>query len=76
METSDGTPGEEAAVDVMADCNFVKADGGVVATASEPGDKMLVLSCANFSCVPVISSCVARFVGVKIWFSSLVSALG
>lgn len=53
-ETSDGRPGEEAAVDAMADCNFVKADGGVVATASEPGDEMLVLSWANFSCVPVI----------------------
>ena len=52
--TSDGRPGEEAAVGAMADRNFVKADGGMVTTASEAGEEILLFSWANFSCVSLI----------------------
>ena len=47
--TSDGRPGEEAAVGAMADRTLSKQMGDVVATASKAGDKMLALSWANFS---------------------------
>ena len=47
--TSDGRPGEEAAVGAMADGTLSKQMGDVVATASKAGDKMLALSWANFS---------------------------
>ena len=49
----------------MANSNFIKADRGEVTSASEAGNKMLVLSWGNFSCVSVIWSCVARFSFLK-----------
>ena len=58
---SDGRLGDEDALGAIADCSFVKEDGGVAATASEAGDKMFVFSWANFSCVSVICSCAAKF---------------
>ena len=54
LATSNGRPGEEAAVGAMANCNFFKVNGGVVETASETGEGILTLSWANFSCVSVI----------------------